>query len=226
MYVCSSFIIGTIASVAFGPRASEKMPRPGQNCAVRRGRLRSQALTSKFRVELAADQIDIGGSLELFRRSGDDFIDRWDGQQLLRAVYTNAHTWIPFVARSVGGGRVAAFEVVVEDEAHADRVKAVVANTFMPAPADYQRLLAEDPAVAGLDKHFPGIRQIRQLDVFTALVRCISAQQVNLRWAVITRRRMAEAFGQRYDVEGQRVYALDPELIATVDPAEIRALQF
>jgi DNA-3-methyladenine glycosylase II len=80
--------------------------------------------------------------------------------------------------------------------------------------------------IAGLDQRFPGIRQIRQLDVFTALIRCISAQQVNLRWAVITRRRLAETFGRRYEVDGQVVYALDPTLIAQVDPAKIRALQF
>jgi len=175
---------------------------------------------------LAADSLDLGGSLELFRRSGDDFIDRWDGQHLVRAAYASAQTWVPFVARALSRTRAPAFEVVVDHEAQAARVQAVVANTFMPAPADYQRLLAEDRVIAGLDSHFPGIRQIRQLDIFTALIRCISAQQVNLRWAVITRRRLAEAFGRRYAVDGRVVYALDPELIARVDPAEIRALQF
>jgi DNA-3-methyladenine glycosylase II len=49
---------------------------------------------------------------------------------------------------------------------------------------------------------------------------------VNLRWAAITRRRLAEAFGKRYAVGGQVVYALDPERMARVDPVEIRALQF
>src|SRR5439155_8068779 len=73
---------------------------------------------------------------------------------------------------------------------------------------------------------FPGVRQIRQLDLFTALVRCISAQQVNLRWAVTTRRRLAEAFGEPHEVAGHVVYSLDPERIASVDAAHIRALQF
>jgi 3-methyladenine DNA glycosylase/8-oxoguanine DNA glycosylase len=101
-----------------------------------------------------------------------------------------------------------------------------VAETFMGAPNDYARLLAEDAVLARLDTQFPGVRQIRQLDVFTALVRCISAQQVNLRWAVTTRRRLAEAFGRRYEVDGHVVFALDPRRLASVDPAEIRALQF
>jgi DNA-3-methyladenine glycosylase II len=87
-------------------------------------------------------------------------------------------------------------------------------------------LLHEDPLIAELDSRFPGIRQIRQLDVFTALIRCISTQQVNLRWAVTTRRRLAEAFGRRYEIDGETVYALDPERLARTDPAQIRALQF
>jgi 3-methyladenine DNA glycosylase/8-oxoguanine DNA glycosylase len=182
-------------------------------------------LTVSFCVELAHDQLDIGGSLELFRRSGDDLIDRWDGQQLIRAVYTGNATWVPFVARAVAGSPTA-FEVSVDSRAHVPRVKSVVAETFMGAPNDYARLLAEDAVLARLDTRFPGIRQIRQLDVFTALVRCISAQQVNLRWAVTTRRRLAEAFGRRYEVEGHVVFGLDPRRLASVDPAEIRALQF
>jgi 3-methyladenine DNA glycosylase/8-oxoguanine DNA glycosylase len=87
-------------------------------------------------------------------------------------------------------------------------------------------LLEQDTVLAGLDAYRPGVRQIRQLDVFTALIRCISAQQVNLRWASTTRRRLAEAFGRRFEVDGEVVYALDPSLLASADPAEIRALQF
>jgi DNA-3-methyladenine glycosylase II len=171
-------------------------------------------------------QLEISGSLQLFRRSGDDLIDRWDGSQLIRAAYLGAQRWTPFLARAVGDLRAPAFEVLAEESRHAERLRGIVANTFMPAPADYERLLAEDPVIARLNARFPGIRQIRQLDVFTALIRCISAQQVNLRWAVTTRRRLAELFGCRYEIGDQVVYALDPARLASADPAAIRALQF
>jgi DNA-3-methyladenine glycosylase II len=121
---------------------------------------------------------------------------------------------------------VTAFDVAVPAESAVEGVREVVAHTFMAAPADYVRLVHEDSLIAALDARFPGIRQIRQLDVFTALIRCISAQQVNLRWAATTRRRLAEAFGRRHEIDGHTVYALDPEQIAAVDPAQIRALQF
>jgi len=77
-----------------------------------------------------------------------------------------------------------------------------------------------------LNAALPGVRQIRQLDVFTALIRCISAQQVNLRWACTTRRRLAERFGRQYSISGEIAYALDPDRIASVDPSHVRELQF
>jgi DNA-3-methyladenine glycosylase II len=179
-------------------------------------------LTVEFRVDLP-DRIDIGGSLELFRRSGDDLIDRWSGTHLVRAAPTGDGEWTPFVASA----NATFFTVRVQDSTQVDNIRGVVARTFSEAPtSDYARLLREDPVIAALNARFPGIRQIRQLDLFTALIRCISAQQVNLRWAVTTRRRLAERFGVRYEVDGQVVYALDPARIASVDPAEIRALQF
>jgi len=178
---------------------------------------------TRFRVELPAP-LDIAGSVELFRRSGDDLIDRWDGVRLVRALVTHTQC-VPFVAMAIGDVDAPAFEVVA-DAAHAELIRETVVTTFARAPADYPKLLTRDPVLAALDERFPGIRQIRQLDLFTALIRCISAQQVNLRWAVTTRRRLAEAFGQRHEVAGHAVYSLEPAHIAGVDPAQIRALQF
>jgi DNA-3-methyladenine glycosylase II len=183
-------------------------------------------VTSSFRVVLASQPVDIAGSLELFRRSGDDLVDRWDGARLVRAAPARGGAWTPFTARAAQDAGDAVFDVAVPAKSAVDRVRDVVANTFMSAPPDYVRLVHEDPVIAALDGRFPGIRQIRQLDVFTALIRCISAQRVNLRWASTTRRRLAEAFGRRHEIDGHIVYALDPEQIAAVDPGQIRALQF
>jgi DNA-3-methyladenine glycosylase II len=166
--------------------------------------------------------LDINGSLQLFQRSGDDLLDRWDGSRLARAAPVDGR-WVPFVANAVGSPSDPAF-VVESPEPQA--VHEVVLNTFVPPPPDYAELLRRDAVLRQLDHHFPGICQIRQLDLFTALIRCVSAQQVNLRWAVITRRRLAEAFGDHHEVNGTTVYSLNPRRLADVDPRDIRALQF
>jgi DNA-3-methyladenine glycosylase II len=178
---------------------------------------------TRFRVELPAP-LDIAGSLELFKRSGDDLIDRWDGVRLVRALVTDRQC-LPFVATATGDVDTPGFDVQT-DTAHESLIRETVETTFAPAPADCARLLSRDPVLAALDERFPGIRQIRQLDLFTALIRCISAQQVNLRWAVTTRRRLAEAFGHRHEICGHVVYSLEPAHLADADPAQIRALQF
>jgi hypothetical protein len=137
--------------------------------------------------------LDIPASLELFRRSGDDLIDRWDGQRLVRALRVGS-AWVPFVAIPEGSVDAPAMRVIVQDPTHEPAIRAVAECAFVPAPPSYAALLASDNVLGTLNARFPGIRQIRQLDLFTALVRCISAQQVNLRWAVTTRRRLAETF--------------------------------
>jgi DNA-3-methyladenine glycosylase II len=182
------------------------------------------AVAVEFRVTFEPP-LDIPSSLELFRRSGDDLIDRWDGQRLVRAIAVG-DTRVPFVAFPEGSPAAPAMRVLTDHPAHLAAVRAVAETAFVPAPPDYAELLARDRLLARLDACFPGIRQIRQLDLFTALVRCISAQQVNLRWAVTTRRRLAETFGQLHAVAGHAVYSLDPRKLAAADPADIRALQF
>lgn len=162
--------------------------------------------------------LDIPSSLELFRRSGDDLIDRWDGTTLVRI----APDLGPFVATPCGTVEAPGMHVLsIEPE-----VRSTAEQSFFLAPPEYAELLQRDPVLRRLDALFPGIRQVRQLDLFTALIRCISAQQVNLRWACTTRRRLAERFGIRHDVHGHTVYRLEPHAVANVKPEDIRALQF
>lgn len=67
---------------------------------------------------------------------------------------------------------------------------------------------------------------MRQFDLFYGLVRAISAQQVNLRWATVVRRRLAGAAGEEVRVGDDFVYLLRPEAVAALRVADLRALQF
>jgi DNA-3-methyladenine glycosylase II len=163
--------------------------------------------------------LDVDASLALFRRSGDDLIDRWDGARLVRTLAIDGQP-VAYWCEAVGSIDAPAFTVAPASLRH------VAQHTFFPAPSSWPDLLARDPILRTLDQRFPGVRQPRQYDLFGALVRCISAQQVNLRWAVTTRRRLAERFGERHTIDGHVVYSLDPRSIATLPPSEIRALQF
>ncbi len=169
--------------------------------------------------------VNVAGSLEMFRRAGDDGIDRWDGSTLVRTVEVGGRV----VAYSMTTrGTVAAPRVAVATDRTDDleAVTQLVRRTFVADEAALARLRAIDPVVAALDQRYPGLRPVRQFDLLGALVRSISAQQVNLEFATVTRRRLAEAFGGRYAVDGLQAWRLDAAVLAGLRVADIRALQF
>jgi DNA-3-methyladenine glycosylase II len=169
--------------------------------------------------------LDIPASLELFRRSGDDLIDRWDGETLVRTLPVDDHT-VAYACQVAGRPEEPVLCVTLENGATREAVERAVRTTFVSVPPDFARLIERDPVIARLNACFPGLRPVRQFDLLAALVRCISAQQVNLRWAATTRSRLAEAFGEPHRVAGHLVYSLRADRLAGTTVPQIRALQF
>jgi DNA-3-methyladenine glycosylase II len=97
---------------------------------------------------------------------------------------------------------------------------------FITAPEALETLMSHDPRIAELEANFRGLRPVLQAEPFTALVRSITAQQVNLKWAATTRRRLAECYGRRYTLGPHEVIALVPEHLASARVKDLRALQF
>jgi DNA-3-methyladenine glycosylase II len=169
--------------------------------------------------------IDIPSSLESFRRSGDDLLDRWDGTHLVR-VAPSAAGGIAYHCQAFGTVKRPILSVTVAKAVHRMTADEAVRSMFVATPPEFGALLRADPVIARLNARYPGFRQVRHSNLLTALVRCISAQQVNLRWAATTRRRLAEAFGEKRQVGSHFVYALSAERLAATQVAQIRALQF
>ena len=172
-----------------------------------------------------AGPLDAAVSLEVLRRPGDDLLDRWDGTRLVRALRLAGRA-LPYAARPVGTIEEPALEVTVANPADLADAVASARAAFPGDPAALAALAAVDPAIALLAARYPGLRPLRQPDLFNALVRAISAQQVNLRWAATLRRRLAEMTGQRHTVDGHEVWSLDPAVVAGLRVADVRALQF
>jgi DNA-3-methyladenine glycosylase II len=180
-----------------------------------------------FDVRLPAP-LDLAATIEPYRRSGDDLIDRWDGTRLLRTSVIRG-TVVAWRAEPVGTATEPGLAVTTEGPlapADRDALGAAIRATFVPVPPGWADLLARDPVLADLDARFPGLRPILQPDLLTALIRSISAQQVNLAWAATTRRRLAEAFGDRHEVGGDAVHRLSASTLAGTSVEAIRALQF
>jgi DNA-3-methyladenine glycosylase II len=186
-----------------------------------------------------AGPVDLAGSLDVFRRSGDDLLDRWDGRVWLRALCVDGRT-VGTAARPAG--TVADPVLVVEAEAGADPAAAgrALAGGFPTAPEALAALAAADPVVARIAARFPGIGPVLQPDLLTAVVRSISAQQITLRFAAVLRGRLARRYGHRHPVPvppaptgppGRagpapgEVWSLDARLLAGAEVADLRELQ-
>jgi len=86
-------------------------------------------------------------------------------------------------------------------------------------------LIAVDQQIADLAGRYPGVVPVLVPDPFAALVRSISAQQVNLRWATVIRARLAERYGRRLSVGPWHVHALDAHALASARVEDLRELQ-
>jgi DNA-3-methyladenine glycosylase II len=158
--------------------------------------------------------LDMAGSLSFLSRNGDDYLDRWDGERWVRTLAVGSRK-IPFSCQPLG----------TPDEPHLE-VRVAANLSFVLAGRGFAALLRRDSVLIRLNRKFPGIRQVRQFDLFYGLLRSISAQQINLRWAATLRRRLAEAYGEKLHVGDDFVYSLRPEVVAAVRVQDLRALQF
>lgn len=170
--------------------------------------------------------LDLPASLAPLGRWGDDGIDRWDGRRLLRLARVEGQAAVPY--RAVPAGPPERPRLVIATTAvlaSVDQVARHVRSTIVLPSSALTALARADGAIERLSRAYPGIVPVLVLDPLSALVRSISAQQVNLRWAAEIRRRLAVRFGQRHLLEGEAVYELHAAALANATEMELRALQ-
>lgn len=163
--------------------------------------------------------LDVPATFGRFSRNGDDVLERWDGEVLARCARVGGRV-VPFAARVRDG----ALEV---SAARKDRLAAEAAVQVMVEahPPGWADLLAVDASLRRIAAMYPGLHAVRTLDPVVALVHAISAQQVNLRWAATTRRRLAETYGHPVTVGATELRVLDLELLAQARVEDLRTLQ-
>jgi DNA-3-methyladenine glycosylase II len=172
--------------------------------------------------------IDLATSLRPFGRHGDDGLDRWDGELLVRTARAGPNGQpVPYAARMTGTIEQPALSVRAPAlEAPAgDDLPIAVSRTVVTDFEALAELVRADGRVGALARLYPGLAPVLVTDPFTALIRSISAQQVNLRWASTIRRRLAARYGTRLEVGDTYVYALVAEPLAGATVAELRELQ-
>jgi DNA-3-methyladenine glycosylase II len=187
--------------------------------------MRTEPPPQELRIAFNAG-LDLATSLAPLGRWGDDGIDRFDGERLARTARLSGGV-VPYSAGILNDGGAPALKVVLPalDRSRAAEVEAEVQRTFVDPPDSLRELASSDPEVGRLLRRYPGISPVLYPDPLTGLVRSISAQQVNLRWAATVRRRLAEQYGRRHQVGETYVYSLEPVDLAQAPVDDLRRLQ-
>ena len=82
---------------------------------------------------------------------------------------------------------------------------------------DFYLQTKNDPVLGGLIKQYQGLRLIGIPDLFEALGWAIIGQQINLSFAYQLKKRIVEAFGEKFTYNNQDHYSFpDPEMIASL----------
>jgi len=167
--------------------------------------------------------LDIPASLAPLGRWGDDGLDRWDGDRLLRTIRLGSRS-VPYVARPAGTIDRPSLEVTVAPEDLAAVAESATAM-FLSGGEAFAALVLRDPRIAALEAAYRGARPLLHRDPFTALIRAISAQQVNLRWAAEIRYRLAASYGESHAIGGEEVRSLEAGPLADASVEDLRTLQ-
>ncbi|MHB1525409.1 MAG: DNA-3-methyladenine glycosylase family protein [Candidatus Dormibacteria bacterium] len=148
-------------------------------------------------------------------------MDRWDGERLRRPLRLGDRL-LAVAVRAAGPGLV---EVDFSDPEPPPAALAAVSRMFIDQTEALTRLAGSDPAVRRLWALFPGLLAVRYLDPLGALVASVTAQQVNLQFAVKVRRDLLQRLGRRIAIGSDFVLAPDPAALAGAGPDDFRALR-
>jgi DNA-3-methyladenine glycosylase II len=146
---------------------------------------------------------------------------RIDGANLLLALRSTGSETAPRLEFAVYGDALT--------DALVDAARQRTSRIFLldVDPTPFLTMCQRDPILQQLVEERPGVRPLLVADPYEALLFAIVGQQVNVAFARKMKLALIEQFGERVDIGGRSLLMLpEPERIATLDPAELRALQF
>ncbi len=172
-------------------------------------------------------------SLLRFRVSREEFVNSYADGVYRRVVEDGNGELVLLEAENEGEGRGAIrFRITTEgrmtklaQNAGLEAIRHILAFDLDLRP--FYRMARDDMNLAPIAKKFKGLKPIRYLSVFEALVTAITAQQVNLTFAGAIRGRMVKRWGRKLRIDGQTHYAFPRrERLARARVSTFRAMQF
>jgi DNA-3-methyladenine glycosylase II len=161
-------------------------------------------------------------------RNYDDCLHRIRGDVLLKALQVNGQPVLVSITEVSGALQAA----ILSGEMHEGGLESVRDHItgWLDLGRDltpFYALLKKDRRLAYLSAEYKGLRLVGIADLFEALAWSIIGQQINLRFAYTLKRRLVEAYGERFVYE-RETYYLFPSFhrLAGTTVTDLRAMQF
>ncbi|ONH28808.1 DNA-3-methyladenine glycosylase family protein [Pseudofrankia asymbiotica] len=167
------------------------------------------------------EPVDLAGSLEAYRRHGDDLIDRWDGRVLIRTVPHGAGR-VALATRPAGPVKRPRLHLMGPPDLDAAALGGLARAQFLRDRSALEDLVARDPVFAAIPARHHRLAVLTQTDVLHTLARCVTAQQVTGGFAVTLRARLVRLVGRPMSVGPHTAHALDADLLAATSPERLR----
>ncbi len=178
-----------------------------------------------YSFDLALDYLATSPSsvLEVVDRETRSFTRalRIDGVDLLLELRATGGLDDPRLQFRVTGDRLTP-DLIERARSRVDRI-----FLFDVDPTPFLEIAARDPVLGRLVDDRPGIRPMLVADPYEALIFAIVGQQVNIAFARKMKLAWLERFGRHAIIAGhERLLLPSPAQIATLEPADLLALQF
>ncbi len=150
-------------------------------------------------------------------------MERWDGRRWCRPLRTSEGVlgvWLTLDPRHPSSPRV---EVVGGEPDPSARRR--LASMVQDDGAAVEEVCRKDRRVAELRRLHPGVYPVRYLDPLGALLTMVTAQQVNLRFALSVRRALLLELGTRVERGEDYLLAADPQALAQASAEQMAALR-
>lgn len=171
-------------------------------------------------------------TLQRYRLFGEDAAHAYVNGVYHRVVEISGKLWVYTLSEGRSSHEVCIQVRILGGRAQQAQRAAVESEIYQALSLDmalepFYRWAATDPTLAELITRCYGMRPPRPPNLFEALITSISAQQVNLGFATLTRSRLIKRFGASIAFNGRVFYAFPrPESLADASLQELREMQF
>ncbi len=166
-------------------------------------------MASDARTLMPEGPFRFGESLARYQHSEDELINRFDGKVYRRVIETGGAGGLALIeARE---GEDSAVEMIIRAPGRALEENTVQAGeralrhllAFDLDLGPFYRMARRDPVLAPFVRRFRGLRPVRYLTLFEALIAAITTQQVNLAFGGRIRARVVRRWGEKLHLGGR-----------------------